>query len=199
MKLAESRQFSSRHDPRFRCSCIEATVAEIACKNGGVIPPHPNRAEVHPHRYRRAYWLVKLRAISRAETRSRTGRRSAGSARHHAAEHVWSSTGESAFITVGIVTCAKSFKLACKICLRWSHALFADDVVRGSNVLPEKLPRHDDGWRQRWDSVRKAIVLRKLSMHILIRCRRVGSLCPPTAPLSNHGGHGVPTLPSWLL
>ena len=158
MKLAESRQFSSRHAPRFRCSCIKATVAEIACKNGGVMPSPPNHAEVHPHRYRRANRLVELSALQRAKACSRAGRGTAGSARHHAAEHVWSSAGESHFIVFGAVARACNFKFARKVCMRWPHALFADDLLRGSDVLPRKLPRHENGQlRQgKWHSVRAA-------------------------------------------
>jgi len=39
-----------------------------------------------------------------------------------------------------------------------SHDVFADDVLRGSHVLSQKLPWHQDGWQQRRRAVRNPVV-----------------------------------------
>lgn len=45
------------------------------------------------------------------------------------------------------------------ISMRRPDALLADDLMRGSEVLPQALPRHADGWRRRRSAVRSAVVL----------------------------------------
>jgi hypothetical protein len=45
-----------------------------------------------------------------------------------------------------------------RVQLRRTQALFANEFVRRSEVLPGKLSWRPDGWRQRWNSVRGTIV-----------------------------------------
>ena len=42
--------------------------------------------------------------------------------------------------------------------LRWKDILFADDFLCRGHFLLEELPRREDGWKQRWHSVREAVV-----------------------------------------
>ena len=145
-------------------------------QNGSVVPTHPNHAEVHPDRNHRARWLVKLRALSRAETRHRGGRSGARSSRHHAAKHVWSSSGEPAFAVIGAITCANSFEFARKVRLRWSHTLFADEILRRSKVLSRKLPGYANGQLRQgqWHSVR-ATALQARRLVTKPGCSHLGS------------------------
>ena len=122
-------------------------------QNGDSSPPHLNHAEVHPDGYRRVNRLARLSALQRAETGRRACSGCARSPCHHATEHVWSSAGKPDAIRVRLAA-TRSVERACEICVRWPGLLFADDFMRRSHVLPEKLPRNEDGWRRRRNSVR---------------------------------------------